>query len=79
MGSGRHIPIVALTTHAMQEDRERCLAAGMDAYLAKPFSAADLVRLSVISILTITRRNLSFTAFFYDELRAEVLVASTTS
>jgi HPt (histidine-containing phosphotransfer) domain-containing protein len=37
-----HVPVIALTAAAFSEDRQRCMAAGMDDYLAKPFELKDL-------------------------------------
>jgi PAS domain S-box-containing protein len=48
-GTGKHIPIIALTGHAAPEDHQLCLAAGMDAYLTKPFRMAELF--SLIKVL----------------------------
>jgi signal transduction histidine kinase/CheY-like chemotaxis protein/HPt (histidine-containing phosphotransfer) domain-containing protein len=54
--SGRRIPIVALTASAIEGDRERCLAAGMDDYLAKPFTAEQM-RSALMTWLGPTSRN----------------------
>ncbi|HWB98444.1 MAG TPA: response regulator, partial [Bryobacteraceae bacterium] len=42
--NGSHVPILAMTAHAMKGDEQRCLAAGMDSYVAKPIRPEDLMK-----------------------------------
>lgn len=44
MNTGRHIPIIAMTAHSMQKDKDLCIAAGMDAYVSKPVRKEDLIK-----------------------------------
>jgi two-component system sensor histidine kinase/response regulator len=53
--SGKHIPIIAMTAHAMAGDKERCLAAGMDGYVSKPLRIEDLVS-TIEGVLLISRK-----------------------
>ena len=51
-GTGRRLPLVAVTAHAMQGDRERCLDAGMDGYVSKPIQMEQLTQVMADVLVT---------------------------
>jgi CheY-like chemotaxis protein len=55
-GAGSRLPVVAVTAFAMPEDREKCLEAGMDDYMTKPFRSADLAEVLDRSLGLVDRR-----------------------
>lgn len=59
IGTKLHIPIVALTAHAMTCDQAKCLEVGMDAHLTKPIDREHMVK----TILSLTKPSISLTSF----------------
>jgi PAS domain S-box-containing protein len=70
--TGAHVPIVALTAHAMPRDRERCLQAGMDLYMTKPIKPDELFA-SVEGLLDVVRTSQDDGRLLLEELRDGVL------
>ena len=52
---GGHVPIIAMTAHAMKGDRERCLEAGMDEYVAKPIRAKEVFE-AIAAVVTASQK-----------------------
>ncbi len=72
--SGEHIPIVAMTAHAVKGDQERCLQSGMDEYVSKPIDADKLF--NIVERLALPPDPLEKTAAPTAELDREMLLAA---
>ncbi len=68
--SGEHIPIFAMTAHAMSGDREKCLAEGMDGYISKPINAEEL--LENLDKL-VSQREVTYEKAAYNAERGEIV------
>jgi two-component system sensor histidine kinase/response regulator len=67
--NGGRLPVVALTANAMDGDKERCLAAGMDAYIAKPFNHEELFTVLRL-LLPVSEEPISLNRHALDQIRA---------
>jgi two-component system, sensor histidine kinase and response regulator len=56
--TGTHVPIIAMTAYAMNGDRERCLAAGMDGYVSKPIRKTDLLNIIELVVLPLREQGI---------------------
>ena len=65
--TGAHVAMIAMTAHAMKEDIERCLAAGMDGYIAKPFQPRDFLETLVAVKMRVDQTRAEFSASGSDD------------
>lgn len=64
--TGNHVPVIAMTAHAMKGDRERCLAEGMDGYISKPLRPSELFE-AVENLAEVRRTAIELGAPVFDE------------
>ena len=51
--TGEHVPIIAMTAHALKGDRDKCISAGMDDYISKPFNPHQLQAVLIKNLIKI--------------------------